>query len=124
MRRIVIDEARWVISRGYRKQVMAETAVLACPGAFVQLVVIEPGETIPDHVHRTSREYYTALQGHCRLVVNKESIFLGPGDMLLLEPGDVHSLHNNSEEPFRLLVFKTNANSHDTFWNSENESQG
>lgn len=116
------DETGWVNGRGYRKQVVADTAVLACPGAFVQVVVIEPGETIPDHTHQTSREFYVALNGRCHLIVNGASHHLKPGDMLLLEPGDVHRLHNDGDEPFRLLVFKTSATGEDTFWADEEES--
>ncbi len=41
---------------------------------------------------------------------------LAPGDMMLMEPGDVHALTNSGDEPFELLVFKTNAADGDTYW--------
>ncbi len=107
--------------RGYRKQVVADTAVLVAPGALVQVVEMAPGETIPDHSHQTSREFYAVLNGRCHLTVNGACHHLKPGDMLLLEPGDVHRLHNNGDEPFRLLVFKTSATGEDTFWADEEE---
>ncbi|MCB8984182.1 MAG: cupin domain-containing protein [Ardenticatenaceae bacterium] len=115
-RKLELDEAGWVNGRGYRKQVVADTAVLAAPGVFVQVVEMAPGESIPNHSHQTSREFYAVQGGRCRLVVNGESRRLEPGDMLLMEPGDVHSLHNDGDELFRLLVFKTNAATEDTFW--------
>jgi len=118
---IRLDEAGWVNGRGYRKQVVADTAVLAAPGAFVQVVEIAPGETIPDHSHRTSREVYAVLNGRCHLIVNGESRRLEAGDMLLMEPGDIHRLHNDGDEPFRLLVFKTSATDEDTFWADQEE---
>lgn len=118
---IRLDEAGWVNGRGYRKQVVADTAVLAAPGAFVQVVEMAPGETIPDHSHQTSREVYAVLAGRCCLVVNGESRRLEPGDMLLMEPGDIHHLHNDGDEPFRLLVFKTSATDEDTFWADQEE---
>ncbi len=118
---IRLDEAGWVNGRGYRKQVVADTAVLAAPGAFVQVVEVAPGETIPDHSHQTSREVYAVLNGRCCLVVNGESHHLEPGDMLLMEPGDIHRLHNDGGEPFRLLVFKTSATDEDTFWADQEE---
>lgn len=117
MRRIVVDEAGWVNGRGYRKQVVADTAVLAAPGTFAQVVKMEPGEIIPDHVHQSSREFYVVLNGRCQLTVNGTDYHLKPGDMLLMEPGDVHRLYNDGDEPFRLLVFKTNATTEDTIWN-------
>lgn len=118
---IRVDEAGWVNGRGYRKQVVADTAVLAAPGAFVQVVEMAPGETIPDHSHQTSREVYAVLNGRCHLIVNGESHHLEPGDMLLMEPGDIHRLHNDGGEPFRLLVFKTSATDEDTFWADQEE---
>jgi quercetin dioxygenase-like cupin family protein len=39
-----------------------------------------------------------------------------PGDVLLMEPGDVHALTNRGEEGFELLVFKTNASGADIQW--------
>lgn len=122
VRKIELDETGWVNGRGYRKQVVADTAVLASPGAFVQVVEMAPGETIPDHSHQTSREFYVVLNGRCRLIVNGQSYRLEAGDMLLLEPGDVHRLQNNGDEPFRLLVFKTSATGEDTFWADEEKS--
>jgi quercetin dioxygenase-like cupin family protein len=116
MRRIFVDEAEWVNGRGYRKQVVADTAVLAAPGAFAQVVEMEPGEIIPDHVHQSSREFYVVLNGRCQLTVNGINHHLKPGDMLLMEPGDVHHLDNDGGELFRLLVFKTNATTEDTIW--------
>ncbi len=118
---IRLDEAGWVNGRGYRKQVVADTAVLAAPGAFVQVVEMAPGETIPDHSHQTSREVYAVLNGRCHLIVNGESRRLEPGDLLLMEPGDMHRLHNDGDEPFRLLVFKTSATDEDTFWADQEE---
>ena len=35
--------------------------------------------------------------------------------MLLMEPGDIHSLANHGAIPFVLLVFKTNSEK-DTYW--------
>ena len=118
---IQLNEAGWVNGRGYRKQVAADTAVLAATCAFVQVVEMAPGETIPDHSHQTSREFYVVLNGRCHLIVNGESHHLEPGDMLLMEPGDIHRLHNDGDELFRLLVFKTNATGEDTFWANEEE---
>jgi quercetin dioxygenase-like cupin family protein len=52
----------------------------------------------------------------CELVVNGERYEMRPGDVLLMEPGDVHELSNQGGVPFELLVFKTNAAYFDTKW--------
>lgn len=116
MGRIKVNEAAWENGRGYRKNRLVDEALLACPGTLVQVVVMAPGEMIPDHVHQTSIEFYYVVSGKCRLVVNGESDRLQRGDMFLTQPGDVHRLYNENDEPFTLLVFKTNATSQDTYW--------
>jgi len=116
MGRIELDDAGWVNGRGYRKNRLVDAAMFACPGTLAQMVVIEPHQMIPDHVHQTSFEFYVVMDGACRLVINDETHLLTAGDMFLTQPGDVHRLYNDGDEPFRLLVFKTNAAPHDTFW--------
>lgn len=113
---VKIDELRWANGRGYRKNRLADEVMLACPGTLVQMVTIAPCDTVSDHVHHTSTEFYYVVEGQCRLVINEESYLLQPGDMFLTQPGDVHRLHNEADEPFVLLVFKTNATAQDTYW--------
>ena len=114
--RVVIEPDNWVNGRGYRKNRLVDEMALACSGTLVQMVVMAPGDTIPDHVHHTSTEFYYVVGGQCRLVINEENHTLGIGDMFLTQPGDVHRLYNETDEPFTLLVFKTNSSSQDTFW--------
>jgi quercetin dioxygenase-like cupin family protein len=102
-------------AEGYTKHLLLDAQALNCPGALVQIVTIQPGGAVADHYHRAAREFYYVLQGRCRLTVNGETSTLRPGDMLLMEPGDVHSLANHGAIPFQLLVFKTNA-ADDTYW--------
>lgn len=116
MQVVELDEAAWVNGRGYRKQQLVSEEELAAPGSWVQVVVMDAGETIPDHYHKRSREFYRVLAGECRLIVNGETHRLQPGDMLLMEPGDVHRVINEGDEPFTLLVVKANAAPDDTFW--------
>jgi quercetin dioxygenase-like cupin family protein len=123
MQQIDVHPERWQAGRGYRKQPLATAGALAAPGTLVQLVEMAPGDTIPDHVHSSAREFYCVLSGGCLLAVNGNTLRLEPGDMLLTEPGDVHRLHNDGAEPFRLLVFKTNAAPGDTHWIDDVESE-
>ncbi len=104
-------------AEGYTKHILLDAHDLQNEGARVQLVTIQPGDAIADHYHRTTREFYFVLQGECALTVNNETMRIAANDMLLMEPGDVHSLVNHASIPFILLVFKTNADN-DTFWSS------
>ena len=71
--RVEIKPENWVNGCGYRKNGLANEADLACPGALVQVVVMAPGDAIPDHVHHNSTEFYFVAGGACRLIINEES---------------------------------------------------
>ena len=116
MKVIQTDDEGWQEGRGYRKRRLLSAGELRQEGALLQVVVVAPRAHIPPHRHRTSIEVYVVRRGVCELVVNGERRELRPGDVLLMEPGDVHELTNRGEEPFELLVFKTNAGDGDTVW--------
>jgi quercetin dioxygenase-like cupin family protein len=119
---INVHPERWQSARGYRKQPLVAAEALAAMGTLVQVVEMAPGDTIPDHVHDSAREFYCVLSGRCLLTVGGDTWRLEPGGMLLMEPGDVHRLYNDGAELFRLLVFKTNAAPGDTHWIDDVES--
>lgn len=116
MKLIEIDPETWQEGRGYRKNRLLAAEALRQPGALVQLFVAPPGAHIPPHYHRASVEVYVVRRGVCELVVNGEQYELRPGDVVLMEPGDVHELTNRGEEEFEVLVVKTNAEGKDTVW--------
>jgi len=116
MKTINIDDQNWAQAPGYLKNLLLAADDLRCEGARVQIVSMKPKATIDNHYHATSHEFYYVLQGECRVIINGEVHFLKRGNMLLIEPGDVHRLVNDGEEEFRLLVFKTNSTLDDTHW--------
>ncbi len=118
MKVIQTDGDDWQTGRGYRKRRLLSADALRQPGALLQVVVVPPGSHIPPHSHRTSIEVYVVRRGVCELIVNGQRHELRPGDVLLMEPGDVHELTNLGEEAFELLVFKTNAEKLDTKWSN------
>lgn len=116
MKTVTIAPAQWQDGRGYRKNRLLSAEELRQPGVLLQIVSIAPGEYVPPHAHRTSVEVYIVQRGVCELIVDGEARILRAGDVVLMEPGDVHALTNVGEEPFELLVFKTNAGEGDVVW--------
>lgn len=116
MKIVRLDENNWQEGRDYRKNRLLTAEALRQPGALLQVVVAPPGAHIPPHSHATSVEVYVIRSGVCDLITNGERYVMRPGDVILMEPGDVHELINRGDEPFELLVFKTNAADGDTNW--------
>ena len=116
MKTISIDDEGWQEGRGYRKRRLLSAEALRQAGALLQVVVVPPGSHIPPHRHATSVEVYVVTRGVCELVVIGQGYEMRRGDIILMEPGDVHELTNRGEAVFELLVFKTNATAADTVW--------
>jgi quercetin dioxygenase-like cupin family protein len=56
------------------------------------------------HVHQKMYEVYLIANGHSTAVVNGKSIKLKTGDMLIVEPGEVHTFINNSRNYFHFVL--------------------
>ena len=115
-----------------RASFLPENTTFLTPPEFKQqvgFVVYPTGGEIKRHVHRPlerhlvgTSEVLVVKQGRClidiyneeRELVTTREMF--PGDVMLMEPGDVHELFNPGEEAFELWVFKTNATDGDVVW--------
>ncbi|MBP6016645.1 MAG: cupin domain-containing protein [Candidatus Promineofilum sp.] len=116
MKIVQIDSDSWQAGRGYRKSRLLSAETLGQSGTLLQIVAIPAGAHVPPHSHRTSVEVYIVRRGVCELTVDGLSHELRPGDVVLMEPGDVHELFNPGEEVFEVWVFKTNAFDGDAVW--------
>lgn len=119
MKIITINDDNWQDGRGYRKNRLLSAGELQQPGTLFQIVSLPPGKTIAPHAHRVTTEVYIVRRGVCELTVNDKRVRLHPGDLVLMEPGDVHALANPGPEPFEVLVFKTNAGEGDIVWDDQ-----
>lgn len=59
-----------------------------------------PGQQWNDFVHSTS-EYLTVAEGRLRVFVGEEEVIAEPGDLLYIDAGVPHSVHNINGAPTR-----------------------
>lgn len=92
------DEAFWrrsnqmgVLNTDLAKQLEAETL-----GA--RLWRIEPGQASTRHRHRETEEFYLLLEGTGKLRVDEKLLTLKPMDSVLVEPGSLRQLFNDTAE--------------------------
>jgi quercetin dioxygenase-like cupin family protein len=64
--------------------------------------VTPPRAGPPLHLHREQTEIFHVISGRYRFVVDGQSIEAGPGDCLMVEPGQVHGFINLLDTPSRL----------------------
>ena len=56
------------------------------------------------HLHRELREVYLVARGSSTIVVNNASIILQAGDVVVIEPGEVHTFVENSPDYFHFVL--------------------
>jgi quercetin dioxygenase-like cupin family protein len=72
--------------------------------------VFEPGFAgPPPHVHERLHDMFYVLEGTLTLRLDGENVDLDPGSFVCVPPGTVHTLSNRSQQPVRVLNFKTPA---------------
>ncbi|HMI81603.1 MAG TPA: cupin domain-containing protein [Solirubrobacterales bacterium] len=65
---------------------------------------LEPGQASTRHKHFEQEELYVLLEGEGRVRVGEEVLTLGPLDSLLVEPGTVRQLFNDTDADQLWLV--------------------
>ncbi|MEM7224050.1 MAG: cupin domain-containing protein [Pseudomonadota bacterium] len=116
MKHLAEGNGQWQQGRGYAKKILLGEAELASPGTLVQLVEIAPHTSVADHFHDHCTEVFHVTGGRGRFVIDGRTVDLAPGDTLVCQPGEVHSTRNDHDQPFRYVVFKTNARAGDIRW--------
>jgi quercetin dioxygenase-like cupin family protein len=116
MKIIQPQEKKWQNKQGYSKKLFLDEKDLNYPGALFQEIKIKPGETAEAHHHKTQTEifYFLTKQGYW--IINGEKKEFEVGDVLVIEPGDVHSTKNDTSEDYVYLAFKFKYDPQDLYW--------
>lgn len=73
---------------------------------------VPPGTTTLAHHHVRSEEIYHILEGTGLMMLGEETFPVAPGDSVLIAPGTVHCISNNSDRELRFLCCCSPAYSH------------
>jgi quercetin dioxygenase-like cupin family protein len=65
---------------------------------------VVPGGGPPPHVHRREDETFYMLDGQMTFMRGDDVFLAGPGDAFFLKRDEVHTFHNPSKAPARMLV--------------------
>jgi mannose-6-phosphate isomerase-like protein (cupin superfamily) len=64
---------------------------------------VPPGAATAEHYHRTTEEIYFFTHGSGRMRLGPEERDVGPGDTVVIPPGEPHMIRNTGAAPLRLL---------------------
>ncbi len=56
------------------------------------------------HRHRQTTEIYLVARGTAEMRIEGETIRLGPGDLVAVEPGEAHTFVNSSPDYFHFVI--------------------
>jgi len=56
------------------------------------------------HLHKAMAEYFLLLEGELRLQVKEETLEMGKGDLVVVEPGEAHRVIQASPDARLLLL--------------------
>lgn len=116
MKQVNLNKLEWDHRQGYSKKILFYSDDLHSTGNQVQIVRFEPGKGVAPHHHERQTEAYYILNGSAVLRIARQEFRAERGDVYLTEPGDIHSVENDFSEPFELIVFKTNYEGNDIYW--------
>ncbi|OAQ21123.1 cupin domain-containing protein [Thermosulfurimonas dismutans] len=74
------------------------------PRLSVSMLEIKPGVEIPIHTHETQADSIYVLSGEGEAYLNGSWQKIGPGDYILIPPGEEHGVKNSGDEPLRLFI--------------------
>lgn len=74
----------------------------------LQEICIPPHETAKAHHHKIQTEVFYFLTDNGYRIVNNEKILPKKGDILVIEPNDMHTVVNDTDQEYVYLAFKVN----------------
>jgi len=74
------------------------------PRLSVSMLEIKPGVEIPVHTHDTQADSIYVLSGEGEAYLDGAWRRIGPGDYILVPPGEEHGVRNTGKEPLRLFI--------------------
>ncbi len=67
--------------------------------------LLPAGSSFQRHYHEDMQEVFLIITGSVRMTVADESRQLGPGDAVLVDPGEIHQMQNLLTTPAEYIVF-------------------
>lgn len=111
------SEGKLITKEDYSKIILLEPKDFDQPGHQMQVVIVPPKTRMRVHWHNKQTEVYYVLEGGSLVVLNGEKYMTHPGDAFIIRPGVKHTVWNDTDKPFKQVVFKIDyPEGDDTVW--------
>ena len=95
----IIDEKE----REYRFGDSGPKYLMKGPRMNFALVQFMPGQDLKAHYHKIMEEDFFILEGEIDIVVDGTSHHLYPGQLIHIEPGEIHYCKNSYDRPVKMV---------------------
>lgn len=110
------DKLDWKERFVYLKDIPFDAKDLDQEGSKFQIVRFLPKTRIKPHYHKKTTEIFYIKEGKGVIKFNHEEFEAKKDDIFLCQPGDMHEVINDNDEELVLLIFKTNEEPDDLYW--------
>ena len=114
--RYIQSVQKWTNQVGYQRGILLPFGDKEYHGVQVQLTQIASGDKVSKHYHLKQTEIIYFLEGSCDYFFENATITIHPGELLIINPREVHSTINNSGITARFLTLKISGVLKDTVW--------
>ena len=99
----------------YRNGTWGPAYLIQGPSSDMGVLLLNPGDSMPNHLHQHCDESFVVLEGTCTLWMDAaERHTMTAHEVFRANPGEMHYLVNESDSPFRCLFIKSPASPGDT----------
>ncbi len=77
------------------------------------VMLLQPGQTMGQHGHRETEEFFHVIEGECVMIVDGEQHPGRAGDAFRVVPGEMHDIENTSDAAVKLVFMKAPYNPDD-----------
>lgn len=81
-----------------------EATELASPTRVCATIMLEPGNSIGEHIHENEEEIFYIIEGTAKASDNGKEVILNAGDSLLTGGGASHSIENIGDKTLKLFA--------------------
>ncbi len=108
MKSLKLSDSIFEKREGYERSVLFTTNDFGA-NVKIQLMRLEPGQSISPHHHNKRTECFRIVSGYGAIIINGKAVATSENDIVLCEPGETHEFINKSAtEPLTFLVIRSN----------------
>lgn len=105
----------WQIGQDYFKRELLKLDTGDHSNFFIQEVRLKKQTQAKLHYHQEQTEIFYAIKNQGYFIIGQDRIDLKPGDILVIDPGEKHTVGNDTDDEFVFLAMKLNYNKKDTY---------